>query len=348
MWDILHGNDLECWCHFVLASRVLCSNELNSTQIQLGDILLMSFCRRIELLYGKQVITPNMHMHAHLKSCIEDYGPLHCFWLYAYERYNGVLGSIPNNNRSIEIQLMNRFTSDINILCDSLPTEFKGSFEQHFSRRKLVGSVAETVNPHARATLMSTSEWTLQENIDLPSNRNRYMLDNAQCHRLSTLFSKMYSVSSSSIDIPKFCWKYRTIQINGKLFGCYRSRSTGSSCVLATWKSDLFGAPVAAGTTLPVDPLRAARIEYFVLHRAIINGSNFNHLLVSLSWFLYHPNLEAKGKPITVWCHDLFEPVGLHCLVPVQLIRHRVVSRVCSNSGLVPGESVLLVCPCIE
>ncbi len=107
---------------------------------------------RTELLYGKKNITPNMHMHAHLKSCIEDYGPLHGFWLYAYERYNGVLGSIPNNNRSIEIQLMNRFNSDINMLRTSLPTEFRDSFEEHFTQRKFVGSVAETVNPPVRAT----------------------------------------------------------------------------------------------------------------------------------------------------------------------------------------------------
>ena len=109
MSDILHGNDLECWRHFVLASRILCSSKLTNTDIQLADILLMSFCKRTERLYGKDVINPNLHMHAHLKACLEDYGPSHGFWLYAFERYNGVLGSIPNNNRSIEVQLTNHF-----------------------------------------------------------------------------------------------------------------------------------------------------------------------------------------------------------------------------------------------
>ncbi len=27
--DILLGNDLECWCHFVLACRLLCQHEIN-------------------------------------------------------------------------------------------------------------------------------------------------------------------------------------------------------------------------------------------------------------------------------------------------------------------------------
>ena len=34
------------------------------------------------------------------------------FWLFSFERYNGVLGDEPTNNRSIEIQMMNRFLKD--------------------------------------------------------------------------------------------------------------------------------------------------------------------------------------------------------------------------------------------
>ena len=46
-----------------------------------------------------------------------------------------------------------------------------------------------------------------------------------------------------------------------------------------------------------------------------------------------------------MWCHDLFEPLGVHSL---QLIKCRAISLVCSDSGVVPGESVLLVWSCIE
>ena len=72
----------------------------------------MRFCSRLSRLYGSDSITPNMHMHAHLASCVRDYGPLHSFWLFSFERYNGLLGSQPNNNRSIEVQLMSRFLKD--------------------------------------------------------------------------------------------------------------------------------------------------------------------------------------------------------------------------------------------
>ena len=116
--DIITGEDLECWRHFVLACRHLCCKQLTQSNIQLGDALLMQFCRRIERLYGKEIVTPNMHLHGHLRSCIEDYGPLHGFWLYAFERYNGILGTAPNNNRLIEVQLMDHFVHDSSVMAE--------------------------------------------------------------------------------------------------------------------------------------------------------------------------------------------------------------------------------------
>lgn len=86
--DILPEDELECWRHFVLACRVLSRKSISQEQIQLGDILLIQFCRRTERIFGNHSVTPNMHMHCHLSACIKDYGPLHGFWLYAFERYN--------------------------------------------------------------------------------------------------------------------------------------------------------------------------------------------------------------------------------------------------------------------
>ena len=70
------------------------------------------FGRRLKNLYGERYITPNMHMQCHLCDCVRDYGPLHSFWLFSFERYNGLLGKQPTNNRAIECQLMNRFLKD--------------------------------------------------------------------------------------------------------------------------------------------------------------------------------------------------------------------------------------------
>ena len=61
--NCLRGDDLECWRHFVLACRILTKYEITANDIVIGDALLLQFCKRTERQYGKNKITPNMHMH---------------------------------------------------------------------------------------------------------------------------------------------------------------------------------------------------------------------------------------------------------------------------------------------
>ena len=56
--DVLTGEHLECWQHFVLALRKLCKKTLKPLDIQVGDALLMQFCSRYEIIYGKSAVTP--------------------------------------------------------------------------------------------------------------------------------------------------------------------------------------------------------------------------------------------------------------------------------------------------
>ena len=126
-----------------------CKNrKLSLVNIKLADALLLQFCKRSEHVYGADIITRNMHLHCHLKDCILDYGPLHGFWLFAFERYNGLLGQLPNNNHSIEVQLMKRVINDNTVLSTSLPKEFNEDFAPLFvDENKSVGSLLETTEP---------------------------------------------------------------------------------------------------------------------------------------------------------------------------------------------------------
>ena len=83
--NILPVVHLECWCHFVLACRILCKPILKHSDTLLSDTLLLKFCQKVETLYGSHTITPNMHMHCHLIDVLKNYGPIHGFWLFSYE-----------------------------------------------------------------------------------------------------------------------------------------------------------------------------------------------------------------------------------------------------------------------
>ena len=88
------------------------------------------------------MITPNMHMSCHLRECVLDYGPLNHFWLFAFKRFNGILGQLPNNNRSIETQMMQRFISDTQIMRIEMPIEHQEHFKPLLTfQKKNIGTV---------------------------------------------------------------------------------------------------------------------------------------------------------------------------------------------------------------
>ena len=121
LYQIIPHEYLVCWRHFVLASRLLCKRQLSKDEIKVADSLLLQFCRRFELLYGHEAVTPNIHLHAHLTDYIEDYGPMSTFWLYSFEHFNGVLGDEPTNNRSIELTRFLKDNSHLHLL-SSIPS----------------------------------------------------------------------------------------------------------------------------------------------------------------------------------------------------------------------------------
>ena len=103
---------------------------IKSTDIAKADALFPQFCNRFEQLYGKNAVTPNMHLHCHLSKCLENFGPVYGFWLFSFERYNGILGNYPTNNRSIEIQLMRKFQTETKLL-SSPPVKFYSENDFH-------------------------------------------------------------------------------------------------------------------------------------------------------------------------------------------------------------------------
>ena len=84
--DILPQKHLECYRYFVIACKYLCNRTINKTNLTIADTYLIKFCKKFEELYGEGRVTPNMHLHGHLKDCILEMGPVYCFWLFSFER----------------------------------------------------------------------------------------------------------------------------------------------------------------------------------------------------------------------------------------------------------------------
>ena len=128
LWNILRNSDQKILSNFVracflLTLRIIDNNALNEAHSRLLEVAVL-----IEENYRLEFITPNIHLSLHLAECCRDYGPLHSFWCYSFERMNGILGrqlmifqimkftgfnltfiligSLPNSRRNIEPELL--------------------------------------------------------------------------------------------------------------------------------------------------------------------------------------------------------------------------------------------------
>lgn len=109
LWQVIGDQQWNCWMLFVQAVKLISGRILSLEELTKADALLVKFCQTFQELYKDKDCTPNMHMHLHLIESLTDYGPAHAFWLYAFERYNGILGSYHTNNMKVECQMMRRF-----------------------------------------------------------------------------------------------------------------------------------------------------------------------------------------------------------------------------------------------
>lgn len=128
---LLPDKDYKCWEKFVLACRLLCKPFLTVTDIQKSDLLLLDFCRTFEKIYPLKEVTCNMHLHNHLKECLLDFGPMHVFWCFSFERFNGAFGHFHTNNKAVEIQFMRKIMTSK--FCDSFKDVACSTSEVDFS-----------------------------------------------------------------------------------------------------------------------------------------------------------------------------------------------------------------------
>jgi len=302
MRGILTGDHLECWRHFVLACRILVCHQISHEKLQLADALLLRFCSRFERLYGTSSVMPNMHLHAHLRECILDFGPLHGFWCFAFERYNGILGEIPNNNRSIEIQVMDRFIRESNLMSFSYPELFSDKFENLMPHQKSNSLLETTTESHISTLVGLSPEITslLLRNgrsttvsYSLPGVATQRVFCDSELASLKFIYSRLFSIAESEVEMSSIYIKYSTIKINNILIGSIKSKSSNTSLVLGLWMQvvfcslDLNESSTSAEVTLESEE-RPLQINFFAKHSVTLNGVHQEIILACVSWFKPH------------------------------------------------------------
>ena len=118
---VLPDIHLNYWQAFVLACRHLCQPCISNVDLTVAHRKLLDFLKAYERVNGKAAITPNMHLHMHIRECVQNYGSIYGFWLFSFERFNGIMGAFNTNGRGIEVQIMRKFTTSgiLSIFCSA-------------------------------------------------------------------------------------------------------------------------------------------------------------------------------------------------------------------------------------
>lgn len=191
---ILPQDDYVCWQSFVLSCFFLCGREISSIELTKADLLLLKFCKKVQNLYGNLAITPNMHLHGHIVECVKDYGPIYSFWLFSFERYNGILGNYPTNKRNTSEQLMRRFIREAECFQLKVPE----MFQDHFTKTMPMAKHASVLHQHQPLNTMTMCS-DLQF-VSFPSISKFKVLNSSDFANLKAVYSNLYDHTVDNLD----------------------------------------------------------------------------------------------------------------------------------------------------
>ena len=73
---LLPAEHYDCWHKFVQACYIFYRRNISEEEVNSSDEAIMKFCECFLSVYGKNLLTPSIHLHGHLASFIKDFGPL--------------------------------------------------------------------------------------------------------------------------------------------------------------------------------------------------------------------------------------------------------------------------------
>lgn len=304
----------QCWHLFVNACFLLCRRTITTIELDQAHEHLMTFYSKVVELYGKEWCTMNMHLHGHLKECIEDYGPVYSFWLFAFERLNGILGSYHTNNRNISAQLMRNFLDSQQYSSCNWPQDYIEDFLP----------ILEKFRYHKGSLQQSTLETTILLSSDLVIEPMPPIQEAS-----FTAIELSYLKESVGSDLMLLYKKTKSIKLKKFIIGGKNSRHSKSSFVLTQ--------------TVDQASPHLSEIHYFAECTAK-NGSSVSTVwIVAIQTYMEHPYKPWFGSPVQVWTITPITPTSIS-FVPISAIKCRVVySKSKVDFGRTIGEEIVYV-----
>lgn len=320
----LPADHLACWKIFVDACFLLCSQTLTTDAVSQAHTLIVKYCQQFQELYGNNACTINMHLTCHMAECIQDFGPLHGFWCFSFERMNGRLGAIPTNNRSVEVQLMRKFVDSMHLhsyvhaedenvqalLRMMSQSSKRGTLS--FIDRASYSEVVPHVAPVPTLTHVNPGHLVIDyvDHVTIVGTSSTAVLTTQEHAQLTLLCQDIFG--NTFHQLRYLCEHFKQISLQGQTYGSTKSRYLRCAHVLAYngTRLDCTGCGV-------VKMYVKAKIELNL--NDVMSEREVPFALVE--WFDEHPERHTLySAPVEVWRPS----VGNHAFVPVPSIVARV------------------------
>lgn len=325
---LLPSSHMGCWLLYVHACKLLCKPILKREDIIAADRFLIQYCHKFETLYGKEHCSPSMYLHLHLKECLLDYGPPHVFWCFAFERYNGVLGSYPTNKKNIECQLMRTFLTNQSMyhlldgiqhqpLKELLPMKFTDDeFESHGC------PISDTSLDPIKVLNLSTIDIERINSFDNALIKSfppfyEKILQQTEVEQLVSVIQQLYP-NTDIVHMPRNYKCFGRVGLGGSIIGSTLpgGNHVSSSVIMANWGG-------SDNNIIDNIRLRVGIVQYYILHSVILQSPSetkkVEHVFAYTLWKKTHPNHDYYGVTSTV-SSVLFESPAACCYIPVQRI----------------------------
>lgn len=310
MKNYLGDAEYDCWQKFVAAVSIFCHRIISMNDIVIADKLMLEFCQKFEELYGEEECTPNLHLHCHLSTCVINYGPTPTFWLFGFERINGILGKFQTNHHLIEPQLMRKFTTAQQVKNLS----YTGLSEEYTALLSNVDKSTGSVTVQNESVSLKDHEYRLLPPIKEASfnSSEKDLLDQVICHHHGNFqILMLHKYSSAAI-------------INGEIYGTLTSRQKSSSLIIAIVEKQMVPCFVKK-------IVKASAVDLAIANCEIVRSFIFLYV----SKLVEHSQKNHFGHPVEIWQYDCDfndNDPSHHLFIPLSSVMCRCAYSTLPNS----------------
>ncbi|TFY72264.1 hypothetical protein EVG20_g747 [Dentipellis fragilis] len=193
----LHPDDPSNFFKLSSFLKIVLSPTITDQAIDEAEHLIRAYCRELVHLYGPDIIRPNHHYATDVPDCMRDFGPLHGFWMFLFERLNKILKSYNSSNHA----------------GGQLEVSFFREFHRTVQQSRVMATAYSTRNFHIQASIdamykataddrgtVQALAWEIEEqNVDGAFSSHLLVFRNS--HDLHTIGGVMYGISDHAVEL---------------------------------------------------------------------------------------------------------------------------------------------------